>query len=225
LGNWENDFRLTDTFINASTVYFMVHAPNAAYSQALFQMLFFGNDTINLSPFDDAFDAGFGSDLVFGHDGNDLLNGGDGDDRIEGGLGRDVLAGGVGADLVFGDWGADRLTGGRGADHLFGGTGGDTFFYESRGEGRDHIRDFKSNDTIAFKASAFGGLVPGALDPSMFVVRAADNLAQDADDHFIYDASAKKLWFDNNGNADGGLFPIAKIDGSDVPTVDDILLL
>ena len=223
-GDWRYDFRVTDTWINAFNAQIMFDFPNPTYVQALFQMLFLDNDKVQLSPFDDAFDANSGHDTVSGFGGNDVLFGNEGNDYIEGGEGRDRLDGGNGRDTLRGDWGGDRITGGRGADLLAGGSGRDTFAYLSRVDGRDTIFDFQSADVIAFKASAFGGLAIGALDPAQFVSRAADTAAQDADDRFIYNESTRELWFDSNGNGDGGLFLIARIEGFAAPTAENIVM-
>lgn len=224
-GHWLYDFQVTDTAINALNVHFMLNSGSPSYARTLFMAMFFGNDTIELSPFDDVFDGSSGDDVMFGQDGNDDLTGGNGNDHIEGGGGRDYLLGGLGRDSIFGGSGADQLIGDRGADNLSGGGGADRFVYGSPRDGRDTIWDFKSVDLLAFKASSFGGLATGALDAKHFVSRAADNQAQDASDHFVYNEASRELWFDSNGSQDGGLYLIARFNGLVQLSADDIVMI
>lgn len=78
-----------------------------ADDRALIGSVMSGNDTIQLSAFDDRFEGWGGNDRMFGAGGNDTLLGGDGNDTIQGGAGNDLLNGGVGS---------DHLTGGQGND-------------------------------------------------------------------------------------------------------------
>ena len=67
-------------------------------------------------------------------------------------------------------------------------------------------------------------LVAGTtLAASQFEVR-ADNLAQDADDRFIFRTTDQTLWFDSNGNAGGGLSEVADLQASAVLTAANILI-
>lgn len=157
-----------------------------------------------------------GGRALTGNSLNNLLTGGKGNDSLYGGSGQDSLIGGQGNDRLQGDSGADELTGGLGADQ---------FTFVSRTDGIDHITDFDASDVIAIDAAGFGGgLVVGALADSAFVAR-ADNLAQDADDRFIFRTTDNSLWFDRNGTGAGGLVQIAVIDGSIAPTAADFVLI
>lgn len=87
-----------------------------------------GNDTVNLSAYDDRFEGWAGNDRMWGHGGNDTLVGGTGNDTMNGGTGNDRLVGGDGHDRLFGTTGNDILEGGSGSDVLEGGTGRDRMF-------------------------------------------------------------------------------------------------
>lgn len=87
-----------------------------------------GNDTIQLSAYDDRFEGWGGNDRMFGGGGNDTLLGGDGNDTLQGGYGNDVLNGGVGR---------DHMTGGQGDDIYFV-TAGD-ITVEQAGGGIDRV--------------------------------------------------------------------------------------
>ena len=170
-----------------------------------------------------------GADTLAGGAGNDMLFGGAGHDRLVGGAGNDALFGDAGNDALFGGAGNDRLTGGAGHDRLAGGAGNDQFVFAAPGEGGDVITDFGAvtgnNDGFRITAAGFGGgLVAGALAPAQFQSR-ADNLAQDADDRFIFRTTDATLWFDANGNAAGGLTMLADLQAGAVVSAGDIVLV
>lgn len=150
--------------------------------------------------------------------GTDTLIGNGGNDGLFAGGGNDTLQGGKGADALHGEAGRDVLTGG---------AGNDRFYFDLRGQGPDRITDFSgsagNNDTLYFRAEAFATMVPGGLSSDQFVIR-ADNLAQDANDRFIFDTSDHTLWFDSNGNGNFGLTQIAVFSAQAVVTWEDILL-
>jgi hypothetical protein len=52
----------------------------------------------------------------------------------------------------------------------------------------------------------------------------ADNLAQDADDRFVFRTTDATLWFDSNGSAAGGLTLVADLQAGATVTSADILL-
>ena len=147
------------------------------------------------------------ANALFGLNGNDTLSGLSGNDTLTGGLGN------------------DRLTGGAGSDRLTGGAGADGFVFNARSEGGDVITDFSAIDRVEIRAAGFGGgLSAGALASGAFVAR-ADNLAQDANDRFIFRTTDTSLWFDSNGNAAGGLVQIALFQGSVALDAGDFLLV
>lgn len=152
-----------------------------------------------------------------------------GGDVLVGDNGANTLFGNGGADALNGKGGVDRLQGGFGADTLTGGTGNDVFQFMQLGECGDRITDFANavgnNDAFQIRAAAFGGgLSAGALAPGQFRAR-TDNLAQDANDRFIFRTTDKTLWFDANGNAAGGLTLVADLQPGAVVTAGDIILV
>jgi Ca2+-binding RTX toxin-like protein len=161
-----------------------------------------------------------GNRLV-GNSAVNVLRGLDGADRLEGREGADSLEGGGGD---------DTLRGGAGADRLSGGLGNDSFVFASPGEGGDVVLDFRNaagdNDYMQVSAAGFGGgLVAGtACLASQFRTR-ADNLAQDADDRFIFRSTDQTLWHDSNGSAAGGLTLIADLQSGATLTHADILIV
>lgn len=94
-------------------------------------LVFEGNDTFNLSPYDDSAPGYDGNDKMFGNGGDDILAGGNGDDKLDGGIGDDFLGGGMGQDVYTG------------------GIGRDTYYFKDPsetavGRTRDRIMDFSN---------------------------------------------------------------------------------
>jgi Ca2+-binding RTX toxin-like protein len=170
--------------------------------------------------FNDAFFGNSGVNWFFGASGNDALYGNAGNDRLEGNSGDDRLYGGTQNDLLYG---------GSGDDTMFGGTGNDSFVFERLADIGDKIGDFSSaasgnNDSIRIDASEFGGgLVAGALSASRFVV-AANNLAQDSADRFIFRTTDRTLWFDRDGTGAAGPVMVADLQTGATMTSTDISL-
>jgi Ca2+-binding RTX toxin-like protein len=151
-------------------------------------------------------------------------------DRLTGSAAVNNLSGAGGFDTIAGEAGADTLDGGGGRDRLTGGAGNDRFQFIRPTEGGDTITDFAGNgaaagDQIALVAGGgWGGLGTGPVIASRFVTR-ADNLAQDADDRFIFRTTDTTLWFDANGNAGGGLSLLADLQaGAGVVAADLVLV-
>jgi len=91
------------------------------------------------------------------------------------------------------------------------------------------ITDFgnilSSDDRFQITAAAFGGgLVAGALAANQFITR-ADNLAQDADDRFIFNTTDRTLWFDADGSGAGAAIMVADLQAGAIVTAADILLI
>jgi len=152
-----------------------------------------------------------------------------GADTISGDAAANLLSGSGGADNLSGGGGADTLIGGAGADKLWSGAGNDQFSFQALAQSGDSIMDFTNvagnNDVFRITAAGFGGgLGAGPLAAAQFVTR-ADNLAQDADDRFIFRTTDQTLWFDANGNAAGGLTMVADLQAGAVLTHLDILLV
>jgi Ca2+-binding RTX toxin-like protein len=161
-----------------------------------------------------------GADRLYGTLGVQTLDGQGGADLLEGRAGNDTLLGGDGNDVLAGEVGVDLLNGGAGDDR---------FVFRTLAEAGDTIGNFGArvgdNDLFVLTLAGFGGgLVRGALSATQFQAR-ADNLAQDADDRFIFRTTDKTLWFDANGNVAGGLTLLAHLPTGAVVTAADILLV
>ena len=131
-GTFEPSAKVDVTGLSASA-----SAIEAAYKSAngnaLFHVLFAGNDKITLNS---------GGALVNGWKGNDTIVGNKGYDVLKGGDGNDTLKGGKGGDFLEGD---------KGSDHLTGNKGGDIFKYNDVSDSNtahDTITDLQNDDTI-----------------------------------------------------------------------------
>ena len=161
-----------------------------------------------------------GVERVAGTNYNDSLLGSDADNYLSGSAGVDTISGGLGADTLSGDAGVDRLTGGLGNDHFT--------FFGSAGESFDTILDFHNvagDDDVfdIYTGGSFAGLAAGALAAAQFQAR-VDNVAQDADDRFIFRTTDTTLWYDSNGSGVGGLREIAHLQASAVLTFADFFI-
>ena len=150
-------------------------------------------------------------------------------DVIRGNAQANQLLGQGGADVLDGAAGADLIRGGLGLDTLTGGLGNDIFRFQTLAECGDVITDFLNvagdNDKFQIVASAFGGgLVAGALAATQFQSR-ADNVAQDADDRFIFRTTDRTLWFDADGNGAGAAALVADLQAGATLTAADIQLI
>ncbi|MDO9526435.1 MAG: calcium-binding protein [Gemmobacter sp.] len=151
------------------------------------------------------------------------------DDLIVGNAAVNYLFGSGGADVIDGRGGSDILRGGNGRDTLTGGAGNDSFRFLTLAEIGDTITDFSNvtgnNDRFQIGAAGFGGgLVPGPLNPAWFRSR-ADNLAQDADDRFIFRTTDRSLWFDVDGTGAAAPVMVADLQAGAVVTAADLLIL
>lgn len=160
-------------------------------------------------------------EYVYGSNFNYRLLGTDKANFLYGNKGNYVLSSGDGADRRGGYKGNDELTG-RDRDDT-------SKFYGTVNEGVNQITDFTNdlgnNDVIAlFTGGLFADLSPGSLAPSQFRSR-NDNVAQDADDRFIFNKTDKKLWFDANGNLESGLTQILRLTDATNLTFADIVIL
>ncbi len=156
--------------------------------------------------------GGAGPDTIAGFAGDDTILGGAGNDSIDGGLGNDVLIGGDGNDTLIGSVGLDTLQGG---------LGNDVFVFASALHGVDTIQDFvPGTDILRVSASGFGGgLVPGTLPASQFVVGAA---ATTAAHRFVYNAGA--LFFDADGTGPIAPVQVATLTGAPLLTNGGIVV-
>jgi Ca2+-binding RTX toxin-like protein len=147
-----------------------------------------------------------------------------GADTVVGNTAANVLRGEAGADWLAGGAGNDKLVGGPGTDTLTGGVGNDVFQWSASTEGGDTVADFRNgadnDDRLLFAAAGFAGLSAGAPPAGAFIVR-SDNVAQQADDRFVFRTADRTLWFDGDGNGAGAAVLIATFGGSTVPTSAD----
>ena len=174
------------------------HAYSAALGDTYFEM-------------ENVFGSDIGNDVIRGNGFGNALFGWGGNDSLDGASGNDVLRGGTGIDT------------------LTGGIGNDTFRFSALNECGDLITDFgnviTSDDRFQITAAAFGGgLVAGALAANQFQTR-TDNIAQDADDRFIFNTTDRTLWFDADGNGAGAAVMVADLQAGAVVTAADILLI
>lgn len=184
-----------------------------------------GGDWLHGSWGSDELIGGSGNDRLYGGKQEDLLKGGGGDDWLNGGRGTTVdrLGGGEGDDELIGEEGADRLAGGQGDDFFV--------FRRLDRESSDTIVDFGgtagNNDRIVIRAHGPGfgiGLKAGTLSGAQFQVGAGHE-AQTAEVRFLFDTQETTLWFDRNGNKDGGLTQLANLQAAANLQIDDILLI
>ena len=144
-------------------------------------------------------------------------------DRLLGNDEANSLTGGGGADFLAGKGGDDLILGGEGEDILEGGEGQDTFLYLNFDEGIDRIKDFEVGvDRIKLFTEGFGTqFAAGTLSENYFI---EGTKAIAAEQHFIYDRSSGKLYFDLDGL--GTIEPVLIItfDGSPALSAKDISL-
>jgi len=168
-----------------------------------------------------------GSNLLSGNDAVNQLDGAAGNDKVYGFSGNDVLKGGLGNDLVSGGNGNDRIFGGFGNDVLIGGAGYDIFVFDSAfsSANRDTITDFYApQDTFQLENAFFTKLGAGVhvLNPGYF---RAGPVAQDANDHIIYNKATGALSYDMNGSGAGGVIHLATLSNKPVLTASDFVVI
>jgi Glycosyl hydrolases family 16/RTX calcium-binding nonapeptide repeat (4 copies) len=175
-----------------------------------------GNDLIKGKAGGDHLFGLAGDDTILGGRGDDNLHGGKGKDELHGGANNDNLHGGSGTDLLKGGRGDDVLNGGKGDDLLAGGPGHNRFdFTTALGPHNvDTIADFGSGDTIGLAASVFSGIgAKGELADALFATSTFDTgihlLKPDA--LIVYNSQSGDLFYDENGNAIGGLVLFATV--------------
>jgi Ca2+-binding RTX toxin-like protein len=157
-----------------------------------------GNDGVNVLKGMD------GVDTLKGYGGNDTLLGGDGNDSLYGMDGIDTLRGENGGDALNGGANNDVLIGGAGSDTLAGGSGADAFRFDAAlniATNIDTITDFSvaQVDTILLDDAIFtnlSGTVGNSITFEEFRIGA---VAQDANDHIIYNDVTGALFYDADG--------------------------
>jgi len=150
--------------------------------------------------------------LIEGTDKGEEINGTGGNDKIYGYGGNDKLIGHPGNDYIDGGDGIDVIFGGQNIDTLKGGKGDDRFAFNSLlAIDADHILDFKPNaDRLVFDHHIFDEYrSKGQVSGDDFV---SGKQAHDGSDHFLYDHSTGKLFYDADGSGDGDKVLITTLD-------------
>jgi Ca2+-binding RTX toxin-like protein len=172
-----------------------------------------GKDTVIGGSGSDSISAGVGNDTVDAGTGNDSVDAGSGKDTVNGGSGADTIFGGNGGDSIVGGNGKDELHGGKGLDTLVGGDGADKFVFDTTPAwaNADVIADFQHGiDKIVLESDFFAAL--GAEVKGGEFVKNDTGKAQDGNDRLIYETDTGKLFYDANGNANGGRVLIVTFD-------------
>jgi hypothetical protein len=196
------------------------------------------NDVIEGKGGDDILDGGAGADIMKGGAGNDtyyvdnindrvIERGNDANDvvitsvdfkladeqRIEviRGAGTDGLSltGNMFANVIIGTDGDDIIAGGSGRDTLTGGEGADAFVFGSKGMAVDTITDFTVGEDEIHLSRDYFQMLRGEVPEGAFVI---GSQAHDANDRVIYNANNGSLFWDSNGNAEGGRVKLAVLE-------------
>jgi Ca2+-binding RTX toxin-like protein len=113
---------------------------------------------------------------------------------------------------------------GKGGNDILRGAGGRNFFNFTTAPGAnnvDTILDFNAaNDTISFENDIFTAIGYGSILPSDFRANTT-GLAQDANDHIIYETDTGKLFYDADGNGGRLAVQFAVLTGHPMITADD----
>ena len=157
------------------------------------------------------------------------LNGSSIGQAIDGNDGKNRLVGLGGNDDLHGFGGNDRLYGGSGNDTLAGGTGSDIFVFRdtlNATTNLDTITDFNvAADTVHLENAIFTALsATGTLAAGAFKANAT-GLATQSDDRIIYETDTGKLFYDTNGNADGGAIQFALLTANLALTNNDFMVI
>ncbi|UVC09505.1 M10 family metallopeptidase [Rhizobium sp. TH2] len=141
-------------------------------------------------------------------------------DGVKGNLGisRDTVVeiaiGGRSTDRIIGNEAANALFGNGGKDRMTGGGGEDFFVFDTKASSKnvDTIVDFVVvDDTIAFNNKVFTKLgVDGALSFDAFRSNLTGK-AEDASDRLIYETDTGELYYDFDGDKQGGSVLVAKL--------------
>ena len=232
--DWNDAFGFEKINISASEFQAAMDSESTKDDYKIISNALSGNDTFDLSAYDDYAYGYGGKDKLFGNGGNDSLEGGAGNDTLVGGTGFDSLTGGIGADSLDGGFGNDRLIGGAGYDRLIGGAGADTLtggagadvFVLNQVKGIDHITDFASgSDHISLSRAAYKALgAVGALDTAAFYAAAGATKGQDATDRVIYNTTTGALYYDADGSGAGKAIQIAVLDVHPTLAYTDVLI-
>ncbi|MFI0846809.1 M10 family metallopeptidase [Mesorhizobium sp. IMUNJ 23232] len=123
------------------------------------------------------------------------------------------LAGNAFAQQITGNAGNNRLEGREGNDTLSGLGGADTFVFNTKlgASNVDTVVDFNvTDDRFLLSDAIFAALSTGVLLSGYFRNNTT-GLAQDSNDHIIYERDTGELYYDANGSGSGGGILFAKI--------------
>lgn len=177
---------------------------------------FTGPTRINLAPgsFSDTQDLAQNVSIAFGTViegatgglGQDWISGNGVANSLRGLAGGDILLGRNGDDLLFGGLGNDTVSGGSGNDTVAGGSGGDLFVFSAAPllpSGFDTILDFNPHaDRIRLDVDTFADL---GLWAARKFHASATGQAHDASDRIILETDTGRLFYDADGNLQGGV--------------------
>ncbi|WP_442580675.1 calcium-binding protein [Mesorhizobium sp. ASY16-5R] len=131
----------------------------------------------------------------------------------QGGASAINLTGNEFTQTLIGNAGDNRLEGREGNDTLYGLGGKDTFVFNTKlgATNIDTIADFNvADDRFLLSDAVFKALNPGALASGYFRANTT-GLAQDANDHIIYETDTGKLFYDADGLGGAAGIQFAKL--------------
>ena len=131
--------------------------------------------------------------------------------------------------------GSDRLVLANGTNSLFmqgvetltGGTGADVFVFDSApgGGNIDTIKDFELGvDKIHLDDALFAGLVPGGLDPTIFVSNLT-GAAEDGLDRITYETDTGRIYYDADGLGGAARIRFAEVTAGLALSAADFLVI
>jgi Ca2+-binding RTX toxin-like protein len=131
----------------------------------------------------------------------------------QGGTSAINLTGNEFAQTLIGNAGDNRLEGREGNDTLRGLGGKDTFVFNTKlgASNVDTVVDFNVADDRFLLSDAIFTTVNTGILASGYFRSNTSGLAQDANDHIIYETDTGELYYDSDGNAAGGSVLFAKI--------------
>jgi Ca2+-binding RTX toxin-like protein len=112
--------------------------------------------------------------------------------------------------------------GGAGKDILTGGNGGDSFVFSAKVDASnvDTIADFRHDTDILVLDDKIFTKLGNKLEKGEFYMKAGATKAHDKDDRIIYDSKTGKLYYDDDGNKNGGHEAVHFATLSTKPTID-----
>jgi RTX calcium-binding nonapeptide repeat (4 copies) len=185
------------------------------------------NDSILGSTHGDILNGDEGLDSINGYGGDDTLNGGEGNDGLFGGKGNDQVNGGNGDDSIYISTTYDDFMGTNtfniieGNDTLTGGAGADNFVFDFG----NYTPNLGFTDAIAtitdFQRGEDRILMLGLSLNADTIVQGTMPIAQDANDHILFNTQNSGLYFDADGFGTGKAVQIATLIGVNFLSAND----